>query len=1155
MIKQRLLLLFTLFTLVGKGFAVSLKIDGINYVANGDTAIVKGYSIIPESGDLSLPSVVSYGGKDYRVTTIQSSAFLSCVEIKALTIPSTIKYIESGAFENCVNMKKLVLETGDNILDIHGSAFKNCKIEESEIGRNITNSIFKNCNTLKSVVLNSIAVIPSFAFYGCSELSSVKYDNVNKIDSYAFENCVKLTSFDFSSITYLGDESFSNTGIESVVLSNELYYLGNRAFSGTPITNAIIKGTITAIPAGCFYGCDILSRIEFPETVSIVNNSAFSGCKSLTDFKFDNIANIEMEAFENCGFKSLSFSSSLKTISDKAFSNCTNLEKVDLSNTFIESVNGFSNCVNLRDIKLPESMTKISYNCFSGCSSLSSLSLPRSLNRIEGDAFENMTSLKEMDLSQTSVTIIPQYCFKNCTSLETVVLNPKTSVIWNSAFYNCSNLSKLQNTDEIQLVYSSAFDGTKIFESVGDGPVMIGSAMYKYNGTIEEDEYVVPSNVTCICDKTFANQKIQTIKLNDGLLYVGYNAFDNCNKLLSLTVPNSVEEFKSSKGLNSLAVLTLKEGDAELAIDNLDNNKIKKIYVGRKLKSGMDWLPYVESIIIAKNIKSFKNHLHSSENIKELDLEDSDETIDFDLNPIVGRVESLYMGRNVNIGTYEGEDKNDPWNRKNTIGNSFISLDELTIGPKVNSICPFFCQYNTKLSSLIIPGNVKTIGKKAFYRNSCLKEISFEEGVEYIGQYAFGYEENEMEYAYMGNIPSISSLEIPSSVKTIDSYAFSRIKVDKLHFADGVGTLGDRCFVNISTDSITLPSSVTLDKWYCFGCSYIKYADVSRVKGKLNGAFYRCRSLNKVLLNDELEVLYLDFSECHSLTSINLPMNLKEIGVEEFMGTPIEHLYVPENVTKIGSGLLMSTDYGGSFISSVTIEGNESSPKILMDDSFCWSGETANSEKKLNGLYVFKDAEYFIDNKCMNGEYATNVGMDTLLIGNIHEFTIKSTTDKRFLPQTAICLSPHISSCDMWKPAESKIWVLPGTKLPEEDVFIMYNVNKLNYEKPSDGEVIFEGSNNMPFNVEPVFYQDNKEVELKEIGVYDLSMKITGTNFDGIYPTELKVTIENESAINQIIYDGDKHKPMYNLGGRKVSLKENGIFIQNGKKIYGKQSK
>ena len=211
-----------------------------------------------------------------------------------------------------------------------------------------------------------------------------------------------------------------------------------------------------------------------------------------------------------------------------------------------------------------------------------------------------------------------------------------------------------------------------------------------------------------------------------------------------------------------------------------------------------------------------------------------------------------------------------------------------------------------------------------------------------------------MEYAYIGKIPSISSLEIPSSVKTIDSYAFSRIKVDKLHFADGVGTLGNRCFVNITTDSIILPSSVKLDKWYCFGHSLIKFADVSRVKGKLNGAFYCCRFLNKVLLNDELEAIENDFDDCISLTSIKLPKNLKEIGLEEFMGTPIEHLYVPENVTKIGSGLLMSySNYGNEpFVPSVTIEGNESSPKVLMDDSFCWSGETTNSEKKLNGLYI-----------------------------------------------------------------------------------------------------------------------------------------------------------------------------------------------------------
>ena len=1150
MIRKHLLLLFALFILAGKGFAVSFKIEGINYVANGDTAIVKGYSVIPESGELSLPSAVAYGGKEYRVTAIQSSAFLSCVEIKTLTIPSSIKYIDSGAFENCVNMKKLVLETGNEILDIDDSAFKNCKIEESEIGRNITKSIFKNCKTLKTVVLNNISIIPFSAFYGCSELCSVKFDNVNKIDSYAFEKCEKLVSFDFASITYLGDRSFSNTGIESVVLSNDLYHLGIGVFSGTPLTNAVIKGVITTIPASCFSGCDKLSKIEFPETISVVKKTAFSGCKSLEKFEFNKIETIEEEAFANCGFKELLFSSSLKTLSQSAFLRCSNLEKVDLSKSSIEAVNGFTNCSKLNEIKLPETLTKIGYSCFGGCSSLSTLILPKSLAIIYDEAFDNMTSLKEIDLSHTSVTTIPYKCFTNCSSLELVSLNPVTSVICSNAFNNCSNLSKIENTDNIKIVYSSAFEGTKIFDGVGDGPVMIGSVMYKYNGTIEESEYSVPSNVTCICNNTFANQKFQTIKLNDGLLYVGNGAFDGCNNLLSLTIPNSVETFNSSKGLNSLAVLTIKEGETELYIDKLDNNNIKKLYFGRQLKSTMDWLPYLEILIVGKNVKELANDFSSSEKLKELELADSEDVVDFKMNPIVGRIKTLYMGRNIKVGSYYGEDRLDPFRPYDTQGNSFLALSDLTIGEKVNSICDYFCQDNSCLKELNIPGNVKSIGKKAFYRTFGLKELFIDEGVETIGESCFGNGDDPYHMSYPTNgSAELDQLIIPSTVKEIRSYAFSGLCVKKLNIQEGVGNLGRMCFMNIKTDSILLPSSVTFSDVYCFGYSPIKYVDASKVNGKLNQAFSYCGLLNKIILNDELETLNNDFNYCPSLISIKLPKNLKEIGGGEFMETHIKHLFIPEKVTKIGREILMKDMnlVTNIDVPSVTIEGNESSPKVFMDDSFCCSGETVNSEKKLNGLYIFKDAEYFIDNNSMGSEYTSNVGMDTLVIGNVHEFVIKSTTDKRFLPQTAICLSPHLTSCDMWKPTDGKVYVLPGSKLPEEDVYYMYNVYQLNYEKSSAEDVVFSGHNNMPFNIEPVFYQDNVEVEFKESGVYDLSMKISGTNFDGIYPTGVKLTIENESAIHQVVYDEDDSKPIYTLDGRK-GFNNNGVIIQNGKK-------
>lgn len=127
---------------MGKIYAISFKVDGINYAANGDTAIVKGYTEIPEDGILSIKSSVTYGGKDYVVTTIQNSAFLACVELRTLIIPSSIKYIYSSAFENCVNMIKLVLLEGNDKLYVLDKAFSNCNIQEAVIGRDLSNSIF-----------------------------------------------------------------------------------------------------------------------------------------------------------------------------------------------------------------------------------------------------------------------------------------------------------------------------------------------------------------------------------------------------------------------------------------------------------------------------------------------------------------------------------------------------------------------------------------------------------------------------------------------------------------------------------------------------------------------------------------------------------------------------------------------------------------------------------------------------------------------------------------------------------------------------------------------------------------------------------------------------------------------------------------------------
>ena len=104
---------------------------------------------------------MSYGGKDYRVTTVRQSAFLSCTDIKKLTVPASIKYIQSSAFENCVNLIELILESGNERLDCEGDAFKNSAIITAFVGRNLKNTIFRDNTVLEKVKFaDGIKMIP-----------------------------------------------------------------------------------------------------------------------------------------------------------------------------------------------------------------------------------------------------------------------------------------------------------------------------------------------------------------------------------------------------------------------------------------------------------------------------------------------------------------------------------------------------------------------------------------------------------------------------------------------------------------------------------------------------------------------------------------------------------------------------------------------------------------------------------------------------------------------------------------------------------------------------------------------------------------------------------------------------------------------------------
>ncbi len=177
----------------------NINADGISVTVTypGTSEFTRWDGYEKPSGDLVIPSSVTYLGNTYIVSVISDYAFYACGNLTSVIIGSNVTLIGSNAFQNCSGLSTVTLPEG--ITDLSSCIFYGCSSLNSIIIPNTVNTIgyaaFEGCSSLSSINIPAgVLSIGGYAFKDCSSLLNVTIpDNVNQIGAWAFSYCSSLS--------------------------------------------------------------------------------------------------------------------------------------------------------------------------------------------------------------------------------------------------------------------------------------------------------------------------------------------------------------------------------------------------------------------------------------------------------------------------------------------------------------------------------------------------------------------------------------------------------------------------------------------------------------------------------------------------------------------------------------------------------------------------------------------------------------------------------------------------------------------------------------------------------------------------------------------------------------------------------------------------
>lgn len=199
----------------------------------------------------------------------------------------------------------------------------------------------------------------------------------------------------------------------------------------------------------------------------------------------------------------------------------------------------------------------------------------------------------------------------------------------------------------------------------------------------------------------------------------------------------------------------------------------------------------------------------------------------------------------------------------------------------------------TKLTKVVIPDSVVTIGDLAFAECTKLKSIKLSKNLKLMGAYAFE------KTAFSKNTKNWTneSLYLSNYLIEVDKKVKGTYKVKE----GTIGIIGQAFAENKNISKVIIPDSVeNLDEAIFYNCSKLKEVKLPKnLKYIPSDTFSECTSLKSISIPKSVTKIGQGaFNGCESLKEIKLPANIDYIADFAFDGcTSLKSLTIPDKVT------------------------------------------------------------------------------------------------------------------------------------------------------------------------------------------------------------------------------------------------------------------